>query len=162
MWGCSWLLALVEPDERGDPMSPPRWTTKSTRDLAGELTAQGRKVSADTVGDHCGPKASARRGHRPRLKAGLRTGRRPFLTLADRLLAALLHYRLAMPQVAIAACSASGPRRSTSASATSASSWTRPGTPIQPGPHRIASLDAFYTLARSIDIIVWPEIKAAC
>src|SRR5512133_3092595 len=25
------LLALVEPDERGDPMSPLRWTTKSLR-----------------------------------------------------------------------------------------------------------------------------------
>jgi transposase len=45
------LLALVEPDERGDPMSPLRWTTKSTRVLAAELTAQGHKVSADTVGD---------------------------------------------------------------------------------------------------------------
>ena len=45
------LLALVEPDERGDPMSPLRWTAKSTRVLADELTAQGRKVSADTVGD---------------------------------------------------------------------------------------------------------------
>ena len=45
------LLALVEPEERGDPMSPLRWTTKSTRNLAGELTRQGHKVSADTVGD---------------------------------------------------------------------------------------------------------------
>src|SRR5512135_436870 len=45
------LLALVGPDERGDPMSPLRWTTKSTRNLAGELTRQGHKVSADTVGD---------------------------------------------------------------------------------------------------------------
>jgi transposase len=45
------LLALVEPDERGDPMSPLRWTTKSTRNLADELTRQGHKVSADTVGD---------------------------------------------------------------------------------------------------------------
>src|SRR6201997_4575715 len=45
------LLALVEPDERGDPESPLRWTTKSTRKLAAELTAQGHKVSADTVGD---------------------------------------------------------------------------------------------------------------
>src|SRR5262249_50092597 len=44
------LRALVEPDERGDPMSPLRWTTKSTRALAGELTRQGHKVSADTVG----------------------------------------------------------------------------------------------------------------
>ena len=45
------LLALVEPDERGDPESPLRWTTKSTRKLAAELSVQGHKVSADTVGD---------------------------------------------------------------------------------------------------------------
>src|SRR6266699_6496576 len=45
------LLALVEPEERGDPMSPLRWTTKSTRNLADELTRQGHKVGADTVGD---------------------------------------------------------------------------------------------------------------
>jgi hypothetical protein len=45
------LLALVEPDERGDPMSPLRWTTKSTRNLADELTQQGHRVSADTVAD---------------------------------------------------------------------------------------------------------------
>jgi hypothetical protein len=45
------LLALVEPEERGDPMSPLRWTVKSTRTLAGELTRQGHGVSADTVGD---------------------------------------------------------------------------------------------------------------
>ena len=35
------LLALVEPDQRGDPESPLRWTTKSTRNLAAELTRQG-------------------------------------------------------------------------------------------------------------------------
>src|SRR5829696_7089527 len=40
------LLALVEPDERGDPMSPLRWTTKSLRHLADELTRQGHPVSA--------------------------------------------------------------------------------------------------------------------
>ena len=45
------LLALVEPDQRGDPMSPLRWTTLSTRNLAAVLTSQGRVVSADTVGD---------------------------------------------------------------------------------------------------------------
>src|SRR5260370_10249053 len=43
------LLALVEPDERGDPESPVRWTTKSLRRLAGELTRQGHPVSAPTV-----------------------------------------------------------------------------------------------------------------
>src|SRR3954468_17623210 len=45
------LLALVEPDERGDPMSPLRWTTKSTRTLAATLAAQGHQVGADTVAD---------------------------------------------------------------------------------------------------------------
>ncbi|MEU9891550.1 ISAzo13 family transposase [Sphaerisporangium sp. NPDC051011] len=44
------LLALVEPDERGDPMSPLRWTTKSLRNLAEELTRQGHAISAPTVG----------------------------------------------------------------------------------------------------------------
>src|SRR5712671_3697397 len=45
------LLALVDPGTRGDPMSPLRWTTKSTRNLAAGLTRQGHRVSADTVGD---------------------------------------------------------------------------------------------------------------
>jgi hypothetical protein len=45
------LLALVEPDERGDPVSPLRWTTKPARNLAAELTRQGHRVGADTVGD---------------------------------------------------------------------------------------------------------------
>jgi hypothetical protein len=45
------LLALVEPDERGDPMSALRWTVKSTRNLAAKLTLQGHRVCADTVGD---------------------------------------------------------------------------------------------------------------
>ena len=44
------LLGLVEPDERGDPQSPLRWTTKSLRHLAEELTRQGHPVSAPTVG----------------------------------------------------------------------------------------------------------------
>lgn len=44
------LLALVEPDERGDPMSPLRWTTKSLRNLAEELARQGHAVSPPTVG----------------------------------------------------------------------------------------------------------------
>ncbi|MFB7740446.1 ISAzo13 family transposase [Streptomyces sp. NPDC056112] len=44
------LLGLVEPDERGDPESPLRWTTKSLRNLAEELSRQGHPVSAPTVG----------------------------------------------------------------------------------------------------------------
>jgi len=44
------LDALVEPDTRGDPDSPLRWTCKSTAQLAGALTAAGHRVSDDTVG----------------------------------------------------------------------------------------------------------------
>jgi len=39
------LEELVEPVTRGDPESPLRWTCKSTRTLAAELTAQGHAVS---------------------------------------------------------------------------------------------------------------------
>lgn len=44
------LEKLVESGTRGDPMSPLRWTCKSTRTLAGELTRQGFMVSCNTVG----------------------------------------------------------------------------------------------------------------
>ena len=43
------LEKLVEPLTRGDPQSPLRWTCKSTRTLARELTAQGHGVSESTV-----------------------------------------------------------------------------------------------------------------
>jgi transposase len=44
------LKRLVEASTRGDPMSPLRWTCKSTRTLAEELSNQGFCVSANTVG----------------------------------------------------------------------------------------------------------------
>jgi len=43
------LLALVEPGARGDPQSPLRWTIKSTRVLARELTRQQHPVSHASV-----------------------------------------------------------------------------------------------------------------
>jgi DNA-binding transcriptional ArsR family regulator len=43
------LKALVDPETRGDPESALVWTTKSTRKLAAELTAQGYPVSHETV-----------------------------------------------------------------------------------------------------------------
>ncbi len=43
------LEALVDPTTRGDPMSPLRWTCKSTRKLATALTGQGHQVSHTTV-----------------------------------------------------------------------------------------------------------------
>jgi transposase len=45
------LERLVDPVTRGDPMSPLRWTCKSTTRLAEELRAQGHAVSQRTVCD---------------------------------------------------------------------------------------------------------------
>ena len=47
----SLLDALVDPTSRGDPVSPLRWTCKSTRRLAKELTECGHKVSHAKVGE---------------------------------------------------------------------------------------------------------------
>lgn len=43
------LDGLVEPTTRGDPTSPLRWTCKSTRRLAAELSRQGHRVSHTKV-----------------------------------------------------------------------------------------------------------------
>ena len=44
------LDRLVDPDSRGDPMSPLRWTCKSTRQLAAALADAGHPVSHRVVG----------------------------------------------------------------------------------------------------------------
>ena len=43
------LDALIDPTTRGDPISPLRWTTKSTRMLARTLKGQGYAVSHSTI-----------------------------------------------------------------------------------------------------------------
>src|ERR1039458_10358989 len=45
------LERLVDSATRGDPMSPLRWSSKSTAKLAEELCRQGYKISARTVAD---------------------------------------------------------------------------------------------------------------
>lgn len=45
------LRKLVEPDSLGDPESPLRWTCKSIRTLARELTAHGHPVGRTRVGE---------------------------------------------------------------------------------------------------------------
>ena len=102
-----------------------------------------------------------RRGHRPRLTAP-GTGRRPALTLADRLLAAILHYRLALPQVAIAALFGVRPETVNKRIRDIRQLLDQAGHTIQPSPHRLASLDDLYKLARSTDIAIQCEIKTAC
>jgi hypothetical protein len=45
------LQALVDPSTRGNPMSPLKWTCKSTRQLAAALQQKGHSVSRRVVGD---------------------------------------------------------------------------------------------------------------
>jgi Rhodopirellula transposase DDE domain len=44
------LQGLVDPDTRGDPCSPLRWTSKSLAKLAVALVAAGHEVSDRSVG----------------------------------------------------------------------------------------------------------------
>ena len=44
------LKAIVEETTAGDPMSPLKWTAKSTRTIAEELTRLGHPISSVTVG----------------------------------------------------------------------------------------------------------------
>ncbi|HZV08547.1 MAG TPA: ISAzo13 family transposase, partial [Novosphingobium sp.] len=43
------LVGLVEDSTRGDPQSPLVWTTKSAKNLAGELARQGHRCSPQTA-----------------------------------------------------------------------------------------------------------------
>jgi hypothetical protein len=103
----------------------------------------------------------ARRGHRPRLAAP-GAGRRPVLTLADRLLAAILHQRLALPQATIAALFTVRPETINKRIRDIRQLLDQAGHAIQPGPHRLASLDDLTSFASAQGITAPPEIKAAC
>jgi len=46
---CRTTEKIIEPDTRGDPMSPLKWTCKSTRKLSLALSAKGFKVSHNKV-----------------------------------------------------------------------------------------------------------------
>jgi Rhodopirellula transposase DDE domain/Helix-turn-helix of DDE superfamily endonuclease len=102
-----------------------------------------------------------RRGHRPRLAAP-GTGRRPVLTLADRLLATALHQRLALPQIAIAALFNVRPETINRRIREIRQLLEQAGHTIQPGPHRLASLDDLYSLANAEGIVIPSQINTAC
>jgi transposase len=102
-----------------------------------------------------------RRGHRPRLTAP-GTGRRPVLTLADRLLATTLHQRLALPQTAVAALFTVRPETINRHIREIRQLLPHAGHTIQPGPHRLATLDDLYRLATAEGITIPTDAKTAC
>jgi hypothetical protein len=60
------LDGLIEPTKRGDPMRGLRWTCKSTRNLARELTARGHAVSHTTVAEELHLQKYSLQGNRKR------------------------------------------------------------------------------------------------
>jgi transposase len=126
----------------------PQWDALITTLLT--LHDQQREASLDK-----------RRGHRPRLTAP-GTGRRPVLTLADRLLATILHQRLSLPQVAIAALFSVRPETINKRIRDTRQLLDQAGYTIQRGPHHLASLEDLYKLAVAEGIAIPPEIKTAC
>ncbi len=64
------LDALVDPSTRGDPMSPLRWTCKSTSQLAAELARKGHKLSARTVAALLRDKGYSLQGNRKTQEGG--------------------------------------------------------------------------------------------
>jgi hypothetical protein len=59
---------LIEPETRGDPESPLRWTTKSTRHLASALTGIGHRVSHSVVAKILGSLGYSLQGTRKTLE----------------------------------------------------------------------------------------------
>ena len=129
-------------------LTAPEWDTLIA--ALGTLDDQQREADLDK-----------RRGHRPRLIAP-GVGRRPVLTLADRLLATVLHQRLALPQVAIAALFSVRPETINKRIRDIRQLLDQAGHVIQAGPHRLASLDDLYSLATAEEITISSEIKTAC
>ncbi|TFD60752.1 hypothetical protein E3T43_02700 [Cryobacterium sp. Hh7] len=79
------LLALVEPESRGDPESPLRGTTKSLRHLADEFTQAGCPVSAPTVAGLLREENFSLQGDARRSRAAtIRTGMPSSLTSTPR------------------------------------------------------------------------------
>ncbi|MCX4406769.1 transposase family protein [Streptomyces sp. NPDC059837] len=102
-----------------------------------------------------------RRGHRPRVKGDGTTGRRPVLTLADRLLAALLHYRLALPQVVIARLFAVTPETINRRLKDIRQLLQSADHTVQPTEPQLTTLDDLYDFARTAEITLPAEIKSA-
>jgi hypothetical protein len=61
---------LKEPGERGDRMSPLRWTCKSLRQLATELTARGYPISRTVVGELLKQQKFSLQGNNKTLEGG--------------------------------------------------------------------------------------------
>ena len=82
-------------------------------------------------------------------------------TLADRLLATVLHQRLALPQVAIAALFGVRPETINKRIRDIRQLLEQAGYTTQTGPHRLVGLEDLYRLAITEGIVIPSEAKTA-
>jgi hypothetical protein len=140
------LAWLLHPALTGLPT--PQWDTLITTLMT--LHPRQREANLDK-----------RRGHRPRLTAP-GTGRRPVLTLADRLLATVLHHHHALPQTTIATLFNVRPETINRHIRQTRQLLHQTEHTIQPGPHRLTTLNDLYNLATAEGITTSPQTKSAC
>ncbi|XQZ30730.1 transposase family protein (plasmid) [Arthrobacter sp. NyZ413] len=82
------------------------------------------------------------------------THRRPGLTLADRLLATVLHHRLGLPQTAVATLFGVRPETINKRIRDIRGLLEQTDHGIHPAGHRLLHLDDLYTLARTAGITI--------
>jgi hypothetical protein len=122
-----------------------------------------RAASGSTAARARGDPAARRRSSacRPRLTVPS-AGRGPVLILADRLLATVLHQHLALPQVPIAALFDVRPATISKRIRDIRQLLDHAGYAIEPGSHRLTSLDDLCRFTVAADIVTPSTIKAAC
>ena len=148
-----------------DQMSPDlAWLCRPA--LTGMPDADWHTLIGTLLGLHEQQRETAldkRRGHRPRLvNPGLGTGRRPMLTLADRLMAVILHQHHGLPQVAIAALFGIRPETLNRRIRDTRELLKTAGHTITPARHRLTTLDDLHAFADASDNTTAAEIKQAC
>jgi len=101
-----------------------------------------------------------RRGHRPR-KTRPGAGRRPLLTLADRLPATVLHHRHALPQIAVAALFDVRSETINRRIRDTRYLLEQAGYTVQPADPPLPALDDLYNLASTAGLTIPTRITTA-
>lgn len=83
-------------------------------------------------------------------------------TLADRLIATILHHRLGLPQVTIATLFNVRPETINRHLRDVRQLLQQAGHTIQPGPHRLTTLNDLYNLATDEGVTTPSKIETAC
>ena len=142
----------------------PQWAWLRHPTLTGMDTKAFDALVGELAVAHAGQREGQldrRRGGRPRTVGGPTTGRPPALTLGDRLLATVLHQRMGLPQVAIAALLGVRPETINRRIRDIRQLLTTTGHTIPPADQHLTSLDDLHSLTTAAGINQPEKIKTA-